>query len=132
MEVGDFVQYKGKIYNIINENIDGTYDLTCGIFEQQYRIQPAELSLKFRPGFGKLVNNDRFRITRNRNTRTFWIARDANEGVKMFVHRPHLREDGSWEVNPKYQGYEDITYIEGELFPEITYQNSPRKINIEL
>ena len=57
----------------------------------------------------------------------FWIARDVS-GLWLYSDKP--------EFNPDKNEYEsfngDILVIDNSLFPEVTVENSPQKVKIEL
>ena len=56
-----------------------------------------------------------------------WIARDRS-GLWLYTTKPLL--------NPEKNEFEsedgNILYIDDDLFPEITFKNSPQKVKIEL
>ncbi len=57
-----------------------------------------------------------------------WIARDFDGILNLFVDRPLLdSNDGVYDVD-------DYNYlnIDKDLFPEVTYENSPQKVKIEI
>lgn len=55
----------------------------------------------------------------------YWIARDKNDDLYLYDFEPTRNPFGSWESSGNY--YE----IGWRLFPEITYENSPKKISVE-
>ena len=57
-----------------------------------------------------------------------WIGRDSY-GLWMFDVEPIKADDGSYFTIPN--GNFNIYELDEKLFPEVTYENSPRKINIE-
>lgn len=56
-----------------------------------------------------------------------WIARNINGNLYLYRSKP-LRMDGYFtDGSPA-----GIWNIEDDLFPEVTWENSPRKVKIEL
>lgn len=57
----------------------------------------------------------------------FWMARDVG-GLWLYSYKP--------EFNPDKNEYEsfngDVLVIDNSLFPEVTVENSPQKVKIEL
>lgn len=65
----------------------------------------------------------------------FWIARDPDNSLSISNHK--LIYAGlirGW--TPPKEFYDDDysfhVYIDDKLFPEVTFENSPRKVKIEL
>ena len=58
----------------------------------------------------------------------FWIARDVSGELWLYSDKP--------EFNPYKNEYEsfggDFLVIDNSLFPEVTFENSPQKVKIEL
>lgn len=59
----------------------------------------------------------------------FWIARDW-DGLTLFQSEsePQLTDDFLWYDN----GDGDFMRLSEDLFPEITFENSPKQIKLEL
>lgn len=59
----------------------------------------------------------------------FWITRDW-DGLTLFQSEsePQLSDDYLWYVNED----EDFMRLSEDLFPEITFENSPKKVKIEV
>lgn len=59
----------------------------------------------------------------------FWIARDW-DGLTLFQSEsePQLTDDYLWYDN----GDGDFMRLSEDLFPEITFENSPKKIKFEV
>ena len=59
----------------------------------------------------------------------FWIARDW-DGLTLFQSEsePQLSDDYLWYDN----GDGDFMRLSEDLFPEITFENSPKHVKIEL
>ena len=58
----------------------------------------------------------------------FWIARDKDGSLSIFKNEPFLSGSG-WKVI----GGDEILFIsDSDSFPGITYENSPKKVKIEL
>jgi hypothetical protein len=65
-----------------------------------------------------------------------WIARDVcNIYLRLFFEKP-VEEEGNWVVkhidkfNRMY--YENSISIDNSLFPEVTFENSPREVELKL
>lgn len=58
----------------------------------------------------------------------FWIARNTDDTLVLFQSKPILGTDFIWEE--LYN--EDCMYIEEDLFPEVTFENSPQVVEIKL
>lgn len=57
-----------------------------------------------------------------------WIARDKNGALALYTVKPTL-----W-YNKQYEGTYDSQMIDldEELFPEVTFENSPQQVEIKL
>lgn len=55
-----------------------------------------------------------------------WIARDKDGTLRLFDTIPVKHEEGYW-TSPR--GYYDIE-LNSSLFPEVTWENSPKKIEL--
>lgn len=58
----------------------------------------------------------------------YWIARSRNGSLSIFKDRPFIIMNGEWES----KGEEFLCLDSKISFPEVTYENSPIKIKIEL
>ena len=60
-----------------------------------------------------------------------WIARDYySQELHLYKNEPTIDyNDRAWEDRKDIEGW---YYIDADLFPEITFENSPKKIKIEL
>ena len=58
----------------------------------------------------------------------FWMARDKDGSLSIFKNEPFLSFSG-WKV---IGGDEMLFISDSDSFPEITYENSPKKVKIEL
>ena len=54
-----------------------------------------------------------------------WIARDEI-GLGLYDTEPFLEYDGSWSSSGNW--YE----IDEKLFPEVTFENSPKRVELKL
>ena len=55
-----------------------------------------------------------------------WIARDENGALALHESEPYCPFGGNWHnCNQEF-------YLDSELFPEVTFENSPQKIEIIL
>lgn len=54
-----------------------------------------------------------------------WIARDKNGELYLHMDKPEIIENCFFS---NYQAYR----INGELFPQVTWENSPQRVRIEL
>ena len=57
-----------------------------------------------------------------------WIARDFDGYLNLYVNKPSLDSND----NMYYVMEDDYLNIDKELFPEVTFENSPQKIEIKL
>lgn len=55
-----------------------------------------------------------------------WIARDKDGTLRLFDNIPVKHEEGYWTSQ---RGYNDIE-LDSRLFPEVTWENSPKKIEL--
>lgn len=63
-----------------------------------------------------------------------WIARDlVNNELCLYGKKPKLSEEfeGIW-VCSQYDELVNVIVLPSEYFPEVTFENSPQKIKIEL
>lgn len=56
-----------------------------------------------------------------------WIARDKNNSLHLYEEKPFINHLGVWTDE-----HINHSHLYSALFPEITYENSPRKVKIEL
>ena len=56
----------------------------------------------------------------------FWIARDKDFNLALYDTEPTENGFGCWESSGNYYN------IDWRLFPEVTFENSPQKIEIIL
>lgn len=53
-----------------------------------------------------------------------WIARELNNSLILHSTKPYY-EDGEWVSSTNYS-------IDSDLFPEVTFENSPQLVEIKL
>ena len=60
----------------------------------------------------------------------FWIARDNDSSLYLYDQRPVLNTliNGVWDC-AKFGNWYDI---DNNLFPEVTFENSPQQVEIRL
>lgn len=58
----------------------------------------------------------------------FWIARNTDDTLVLFQSKPILGSNFIWEELLN----EDCMYIEEYLFPEVTWENSPKEVELKL
>lgn len=56
-----------------------------------------------------------------------WIARDKDNSLGLYEKKPHLNH-----LNRFTDGNINHSHLYSALFPEVTWENSPRKVKIEL
>lgn len=72
-----------------------------------------------------------------------WIARDSDGLLRMYMNKPilkDLKELKYWSDETSYRGYShELTYAKldedgnpVELFPEVTFENSPKEVELKL
>ena len=57
-----------------------------------------------------------------------WIARNTDNTLVLFQSKPILGSNFIWEELLN----EDCMYIEEYLFPEVTWENSPKEVELKL
>ena len=69
-----------------------------------------------------------------------WIARDKNGSLSLYICEP-IEIDGQFYVHDGHHRIDyDTSYVKGwyidginrNLFPEVTYENSPQQVEIKL
>lgn len=62
-----------------------------------------------------------------------WIARQRDNSLYLFTHKPTLF-CGRWCMNGANQYYAKLwgNKVKNELFPEVTFENSPHRVEIKL
>ena len=58
----------------------------------------------------------------------WWIARCKGGLLYIFDNKPIRQEEGYWTSQ---RGYDDIE-IDSHLFPEVTWENSPKKVEFRV
>lgn len=58
----------------------------------------------------------------------FWVARNTDDTLVLFQSKPILNDDLDWEEVLN----EDYMFIPDYLYPEVTWENSPQRIKLEL
>lgn len=59
------------------------------------------------------------------NNMKMWIARDKNGGLYLFLDKPKCNYDYFDSLNGEMS-------IPRQLFPEVTFENSPQQVEIKL
>ena len=63
----------------------------------------------------------------------FWIARDPDGSLWMYDDEPILSEYGWWRVRRKTDSeIKPDKPLHDWYFPEVTYENSPQQVEVEL
>lgn len=57
-----------------------------------------------------------------------WIARDKDGTLAIFENKPILVYDNSWYVE---DCDEEFSIINKDMFPEVTFENSPKQLIIK-
>ena len=60
-----------------------------------------------------------------------WIARSEAGYLKLFKKKPH-REVSMLSMKTYWNDGEDNYTIDDALFPEVTFENSPREVELKL
>lgn len=62
-----------------------------------------------------------------------WIARQRDNSLYLFTHKPILF-CGRWCMNGTNQHYTTLwkNKVNDNLFPEITFENSPQEVELKL
>ena len=63
----------------------------------------------------------------------FWIARDEDDCLCLYSKEPKLSEEieGIW-VCSQYGDLVEVITLPSEMFPEVTFENSPQMVEIKL
>ena len=59
---------------------------------------------------------------------TLWVARDKNNALALYTEEPILYYNEYFEVPYKAQ----MIDLDEDLFPEITFENSPQQVEVNL
>ena len=57
-----------------------------------------------------------------------WIARDADNDLRMFTSQPYPR-NGIYRTD---EDNENFIFIDSDMFPELTFENSPQEVELKL
>lgn len=57
-----------------------------------------------------------------------WIARNINGKLVLFEEKPYV-VDGDWGT---WRTYGNYMVIDKKMFPEVTFENSPREVELKL
>ena len=62
-----------------------------------------------------------------------WIARDKDSSLCLYSKEPKLSEEieGVW-VCSQYGYPVEVTVLPSEMFPEVTFENSPREVELKI
>lgn len=61
-----------------------------------------------------------------------WIARDKGKSLNLYFLEPKKLEERGFFI-PTYNGsYEGYISMNKKEFPQVTWENSPKKVKIEL
>lgn len=66
----------------------------------------------------------------NQYLKFMWIAREKNEDLYLFRHKPYKNHTYWYSDNENAK--EDRIRIDRDLFPEITYYNSPKEVVLQI
>ena len=61
-----------------------------------------------------------------------WIARDLADSLWLFDYKPQKDKDIIFEVKDEKGNMLNIMRLPYNIFPEVTFENSPQKVKIEL
>ena len=61
--------------------------------------------------------------------KSMWIARDEDDSLRIFSEEPTLNGN-AWTL--KYDGKNTMNQLTSTLFPEVTFENSPKKVEIKI
>ncbi len=59
-----------------------------------------------------------------------WIARDADDTLVLYKTKPWKRTH--IDYNNEFDCDDDFLTIDGKLFPEVTFENSPQQVEVKL
>lgn len=60
-----------------------------------------------------------------------WIARDKQNCLGLYYEKPRWEKHSISQIEDWYDGY-FLGYLDSNEFPEVTFENSPRKVKLEL
>ena len=60
-----------------------------------------------------------------------WIARDKDGTLALFKYKPINYSDRCWILHDEVE-YGNYIEMDSELFPEITWDNSPKEITLNV
>lgn len=58
----------------------------------------------------------------------FWIARDKDNDLRVFTSRPYQRNG----IFMTEFDNDDFIFIDSGMFPELTFENSPREVEFKI
>ena len=61
----------------------------------------------------------------------FWIARDADETLCLYITKPWKRINTDYHNN-EFDCNDEFINIDSRLFPEVTFENSPQIVEVKL
>ena len=59
-----------------------------------------------------------------------WIARDRDDALWLFSDEPELEGNFHWKL--EYDGKNTCNQLTSSMFPEVTFENSPKKITFSI
>ena len=61
-----------------------------------------------------------------------WIARDIDNILVLFLNKPICADSGVWYVSFDSGKNPSSMIIDKNLFPEVTFENSPQEVELTL
>ena len=104
---------------ISNSGITGTIeDARSGLYWDEYKLGGVE---------GWYNSNE---LTPIIHSGQMWVARDRDDALWLFSDEPTLEGNFHWKL--EYDGQNTCNQLTSTLFPEITFENSPKKITFRI
>lgn len=114
-----------KIYEIgdkviaLNGCISGIVErVRCGVYWTEYKLHNID----------EWYNSDE--LTPIIHSGQMWVARDRDDALWLFSDEPELEGNSHWKL--KYDGKNTCNQLTSTMFPEVTFENSPKKVEIKI
>ncbi len=65
----------------------------------------------------------------NTDSNTLWIARDRDGSLWAYDEKPVLSDNGVWNIEDL--DHHDMLEVPEEFYPDLTYENSPRRLTLK-
>ena len=104
---------------ISSSGITGTIeDARSGLYWDEYKLGGVE---------GWYNSNE---LTPIVHSGQMWVARDRDDALWLFSDEPELEGNFHWKL--EYDGQNTCNQLTSTMFPEVTFENSPKKITFRI